>query len=51
MDIKDINSSKIGEKVAVSGWIKNHRKQAKFGFIDLNDGTCFNSLQVIYNDN
>ena len=31
--------------------IKSHRKQAKFGFIDLNDGTCFDSLQVVYGNN
>ena len=52
MDIKEIlKNKKIGDKVTVSGWIRNHRKQAKFGFIDLNDGTCYNSLQVVYNDN
>ena len=51
MDIKDILKNKqIGEEVTVSGWVRNHRKQAKFGFIDLNDGTSFNSLQVVYND-
>ena len=50
MDIKDIKKELIGESITVSGWVKNHRKQAKFGFIDLNDGTCFNSLQVVYND-
>ena len=50
MDIKDINNKIIGSEITISGWIKNHRKQAKFGFIDLNDGTCFNSLQVVYND-
>ena len=50
MDIKDIKKETIGEIIKVSGWIKNHRKQAKFGFIDLNDGTCFNSLQVVYTD-
>ena len=50
MDIKEINKKIIGSEITISGWIKNHRKQAKFGFIDLNDGTCFNSLQVVYND-
>ena len=51
MDIKDIfKNSKLDEIVTVSGWIKNHRKQAKFGFIDLNDGTDFRSLQIVYND-
>ena len=51
MNIKDITKDIIGEDITVSGWIKNHRKQAKFGFIDLNDGTCFNGLQIVYNDN
>ena len=51
MDIKDVfKDKKIGELVRVSGWIKNHRKQSKYGFIDLNDGTHFNSLQIIYKD-
>ena len=51
MDIKDIfNDKKIGEIITVSGWIKSHRKQAKFVFIDLNDGTCFNNLQIVYKD-
>ena len=51
MDIKDIYKEKeIGKTYKVSGWVRNHRKQAKFGFIDLNDGTCFDSLQVVYDD-
>ena len=50
MDIKDVFKSKIGDEVTVNGWVRNHRKQAKFGFIDLNDGTCMKSLQVVYND-
>ena len=50
MDIKDIFNVEIGSTVKVSGWVRNHRKQAKFGFIDLNDGTCMKSLQVVYND-
>lgn len=29
---------------------KNHRKQKEFGFIDFNDGTCFETLQVVYDD-
>jgi len=51
MDIKDVFKLEIGSKVVVHGWIRNHRKQKEFGFIDLNDGTHFNSLQVVYNDN
>ena len=49
MDIKDVLKLEIGTEVVVHGWIRNHRKQKEFGFIDLNDGTCFQSLQVVYN--
>lgn len=51
LDIKDLYKKDfIDKEVTVSGWIKNHRKQAHFGFIDLSDGTCFKNLQVIYDD-
>jgi asparaginyl-tRNA synthetase len=49
MDIKDIFTKDfIDSEVTLSGWIKNHRKQKDFGFIDFTDGTCFKSLQVVY---
>ncbi len=34
--------------VMVTGWIRNNRDQKAFGFIDLNDGTNFESIQVVY---
>lgn len=37
-----------GKEVEVSGWIRNNRDQKSFGFISLNDGSQFNSLQVVY---
>ena len=52
LDVKDLyEKDYIGEKITISGWIKNHRKQAHFGFIDLSDGTYFKGLQVVYDDN
>ena len=52
MDIKELYvSDHIGEKITVQGWVRSHRKQAHFGFIDLHDGTTFNGLQVVYEDN
>ena len=51
MDIKELyNSDYIGKKITVQGWVRNHRKQKEFGFIDLSDGTCFEHLQVVYDD-
>ncbi len=34
--------------VQVSGWIRTNRDQKSFGFITLNDGTHFNTIQVVY---
>ena len=52
MDIKDLyKKSYLNEKVKISGWIRNHRDQATFGFIDLSDGTTINNLQVVYENN
>ena len=40
----------IDKDVVVCGWIRNHRKQKEFGFIDFNDGTCFKNLQIVYDN-
>ena len=51
MDLKDIfKNPEIGKNYEINGWIKNHRKQKDFGFIDFYDGTCFKSLQVVYDN-
>ncbi len=36
------------KEIVIRGWIRNHRKQKEFGFIDFSDGTCFKHLQVVY---
>lgn len=38
----------INKEIVVQGWIKTSRGSKNFGFIELNDGTMFNSLQVVY---
>lgn len=35
-------------EVEVSGWIKTGRSSKNFGFIELTDGSCFKTLQVVY---
>ena len=37
----------IGQKIKVGGWSKNVRKQANLVFISLNDGSCFENLQIV----
>ena len=46
---KDLKSY-IDTDVTIQGWIKNHRKQKEFGFIDFSDGTCAKHLQVVYDN-
>ena len=36
------------KKVVVGGWIRNIRDSKAFGFIDLNDGSCFKCVQVVF---
>ena len=53
LDLKEVYEKEkelIDKEVTLQGWIRNHRKQKEFGFIDFNDGTCFKNLQVIYDD-
>jgi len=38
------------KQVTIKGWVRNNRAQKEFGFIDLNDGTAFESVQVVYED-
>ncbi len=51
MEIKKIYDNVkeyIDKEVILEGWIRNHRKQKEFAFIDFYDGTIFKSLQVVY---
>ncbi|MBS7263066.1 MAG: asparagine--tRNA ligase [Eubacteriales bacterium] len=52
-DVKDIlrqADALIGSRATVQGWIRNHRKQRSFGFIDFFDGTALASLQIVYTE-
>lgn len=40
-----------GKTVDLLGWIRSNRAQKEFGFIMLNDGTFFESVQVVYEAN
>ena len=35
-------------EITVRGWVRTNRGSNKFGFIELNDGTFFKSVQVVY---
>lgn len=38
------------QKIVISGWIRTSRKSKNFGFIELNDGSTMNHIQVVYDD-
>ena len=53
IDIKDLYACPekyIGQEITVGGWVRSLRDSKTFGFIVLNDGTCFQPLQVVYDD-
>lgn len=39
-----------GEEVTVCGWVRTVRDSKTFGFIEINDGSCFRNLQVVFDN-
>lgn len=40
----------VGKEIEVGGWIRSVRNSKTFGFIVINDGTYFETLQIVFND-
>ena len=38
------------KEVSVCGWVRTLRDSKVFGFIELNDGSCFSSCQIVFED-
>src|SRR5438552_11602394 len=46
--IKDaLQSAASTDAIQVQGWVRTRRDSKNFSFIELNDGSCLRSLQVI----
>lgn len=48
--IKDLYMSKKysdGQEIQINGWVRTTRDSKSFGFIEVNDGTCFKNAQVV----
>lgn len=39
-----------GKEVTLSGWVRTARDSKTFGFIELNDGSYFKNVQIVYED-
>lgn len=48
--IIDDPAAYAGRKITVCGWARTIRASNAFGFIELNDGSCFKNLQVVFED-
>ena len=40
----------VGQSVKIGGWLRNIRDSKTFGFLVINDGSYFQTLQVVYTD-
>ena len=52
-DIRSLYRGKedfVGKKVTIGGWLRSNRDSKTFGFMVINDGTFFETLQVVYHD-
>ena len=38
----------LDQEITVGGWVRSVRDSKTFGFLVLNDGTYFETLQVVY---
>ena len=46
----DAKLESFSENITVGGWIRSIRDSKTFGFIVISDGTCFKTLQIVYDD-
>ena len=51
--VKDLykNTNKfVNQEITLEGWVKTVRDSKNFGFIELNDGTFFKNIQIVFSD-
>ena len=45
--IRDLLAKPVGTAVEARGWVRTHRRSKRVHFLQLNDGSCFETLQVV----
>ncbi|MBQ9083768.1 MAG: asparagine--tRNA ligase [Clostridia bacterium] len=51
LDLKDVFAAPeqfLDQQITLQGWVRNHRRQKSFGFINFYDGTMLRDLQIVY---
>ena len=39
------------QEITINGWIRTNRAQKSFGFLNMNDGSFFENIQIVYGEN
>ena len=53
ISVKDLykgNGENIGKQITLGGWVRTVRDSKTFGFIELNDGSYFKNIQIVFVD-
>ena len=50
LEIAKLYKTPEEKEVTVAGWIKTIRDSKALGFIELNDGSSFRNLQIVFED-
>ncbi|MDR2879339.1 MAG: asparagine--tRNA ligase [Fusobacteriales bacterium] len=53
LEIREIykkHAELLNKELELNGWIRKRRDQKSFGFLEVNDGTFFNGIQVVFDD-
>lgn len=53
MDVKELYENYqelLNKDITLSGWVRTNRAQKDIGFINFHDGTCFQGVQLVYDD-
>ncbi len=53
LNIKDLyrnTQNYIEKEITLNGWVRTVRDSKNFGFIEINDGTFFKNIQIVFND-
>lgn len=52
--IKDLHAdyqASLNKETVIAGWVRTVRSSGDIAFMEINDGTCFKSLQVVFDNN
>jgi len=51
MRVRELLKDKpVGKIISVAGWIRTRRDTGEFSFLEVNDGSCLNNIQIIANE-